>query len=65
MLDTLVKKLQVKREMHMHAGVKVGHKIEKPSQEHNLENYGDFGIRNNYMDHYRQLDSDNIHHCSI
>ncbi len=65
MFKRLVNKLQVERKMHAHVGVKVGHKIKKPSQEHNLENYGDFSIRNNHMGHYRQLDSDNIHHCSI
>jgi len=65
MLDTLGNKLQVERVMHTNIGVKVGHKIEKPDQEHNLENYGDFGIRNSYMGHYRRLDSDNIHHCNI
>jgi len=45
--------------------MKDGHKIEKPSQEHNLENYRDIRFRNNYMDHYGQLGSDNIHHCNI
>jgi len=51
--------------MHARIVVKVGHKIKKLGQEHNLENYWDFSIRNSYMGHYRQLDSDNIHHCNI
>ncbi len=45
--------------------MKDGHEIEKLGQERNLENYGDFSIRNNYLGHYRELDSDNVHHCSI
>ena len=65
MFEKLVNKLQIERGMHKHGGMKVGHKIEKSGQEHNLENYRDFGIRNNYIDYYRQLDPDNIHHCSI
>ena len=65
MFEKLVNKLQIERGMRTHGGMKVGHKIEKPGQERNLENYGNFSIRNNYMDYYRQLDPDNTHHCSI
>jgi hypothetical protein len=61
----MVNKLQIERGMPVHGGVKVGHTIEKPVQERNLEDYGDLSIRNSYMDYYRQLDPDNIHHCNI
>jgi phosphate uptake regulator len=54
-----------RKRMPVHGGVKVGHTIEKPGQERHLENDGDLSIRNSYMDYYRQLDPDNIHHCNI